>query len=461
MNDAGAPSTALLGHALDRASGGRPVPGNAVKLLTDGPEIFPEALAAIASAQSWVHFDNYIFRPDRIGKQFAEALIARAQAGVRIRLLTDWLGSAGTPRDFWDRLRRAGVEVRQFNPFSFFDLGANLTRNHRKMIVADGRWAVVGGFSIGDEWAGDPSRGRQPWRETGVSIRGPAATVLDQAFAHAWAATGPALPVEELAGEVAAEGTSEVRVIAGVPGRDRAIRVMDYILGGSTERYWVTDAYFVAPRRLFQSLLDAARDGVDVRLLVPGSSDLPLIRNLTRIGYRRLLRGGVRIFEWTGPMLHAKTMVADGRWARIGSSNLNPASLYGNWELDVLIDDPALAAGMEARFRRDLELSAEISFRPVLRRMNAGPTRLDITQTGELQTVHRPGLRERRNRGVNTFRTLLGTARLATFGPLAVAALLTGVLFVLLPNAMAAVFAVLLTWVAVATGIQALRRERD
>ncbi len=456
-----AQSTSLPGHALDRASGGRPVPGNAVRLLTDGPEIFPEALTAIERAQAWIHFDNYIFRPDRIGKQFADALIARAQAGVRVRVLTDWLGSAGTPRDFWDRLRRAGVEVRQFNPLRVLDLGANLTRNHRKMIVVDGSWALTGGFSIGDEWTGDPERGRQPWRETAVSIRGPAATVLDQAFAHAWAATGTALPVDELAGEVAPEGPSEVRVIAGVPGRDRALRVMDYLLGGSTRRYWVTDAYFVAPRRLFQSLLDAARDGVDVRLLVPGSSDLPLIRNLTRIGYRRLLRGGVRIYEWNGPMLHAKTVVADGRWARIGSSNLNPASLYGNWELDVLIDDPAFATGMEARFRRDLELSAEITLRPVLRKITAGPTRLDITRTSELPAVHRPGFRELRTRGVNTFRTLFGTARLATFGPLAVTALLVGVLLVLVPNTMAVVFAVLLLWVAVASGIQAIRRDRD
>ncbi|MEK6687901.1 MAG: phospholipase D-like domain-containing protein, partial [Gemmatimonadota bacterium] len=132
-------STAPPGHALDRASGSRPVPGNAVRLLTDGPEIFPEALAAIEQAQAWIHFDNYIFRPDRIGREFADALIARAQAGVRVRVLTDWLGSAGTPRDFWDRLRRAGVEVRQFNPLRLLDLGANLTRNHRKMIVVDGR----------------------------------------------------------------------------------------------------------------------------------------------------------------------------------------------------------------------------------------------------------------------------------------------------------------------------------
>lgn len=451
----------LLGHPLDRATGSRPIPGNQVILLIDGPRIFDHALEAIASARSTIHFDNYIIRPDRTGRRFADALIARARAGVEVRVLTDWLGSAGTPRDFWDRLRQAGIEVRIFNPLRLLDLGANLIRNHRKVIVVDGAWAVTGGFCIGDEWSGDPERGRQPWRETGVAVRGPAAASLDLAFARAWAATGLPVPPGALPADVAAAGESEVRVIAGEPGRDRAFRAMDFLLGGTTRRFWVTDAYFVAPRRLYQSLLDAARDGVDVRLLVPGSSDLPVVRNLTRFGYRRLLRGGVRIYEWDGPMLHAKTVVADGSWTRIGSSNLNPASLYGNWELDLLIDDPGLAGAMEAQFRRDIELSREISLRPALAGIAGGASALAIADTHERPSHHRPGLRERRRRGLVLFRTLFGTARLATFGPAALAALLVGVLFLTLPRAMAAGFGVLLLWLALAAALHAVRRERE
>jgi cardiolipin synthase len=132
-------------------------------------------------------------------------------------------------------------------------------------------------------------------------------------------------------------------VISGEPGRERAYRVIELLAAGSVERLWITDAYLVAPPRLFQALRDSARDGVDVRLLMPGSSDLPLIRNLSRIGYRDLLRSGVRIYEWNGPMLHAKSIVCDDRWVRIGSSNLNPSSLLGNYELDVLIEDASLA----------------------------------------------------------------------------------------------------------------------
>jgi cardiolipin synthase len=150
--------------------------------------------------------------------------------------------------------------------------------------------------------------------------------VLEQAFAVTWEAAGGRLPDDDVAGRVTPQGEAEVRVISGEQGRERAYRVIELLAAGSINRLWITDAYLVAPPRLFQSLRDAARDGVDVRLLVPGSSDLPLIRNLSRIGYRDLLRSGVRIYEWDGPMLHAKTIVADRRWTRVGSSNLNPSS---------------------------------------------------------------------------------------------------------------------------------------
>ena len=180
-----------------------------------------------------------------------------------------------------------------------------------------------------------------------MDIQGPAAAVLDQTFVNVWELTGAEVPLDQVAGVVEPVGDADVRVISGEPGRERAYRVIELLTAGSVERLWITDAYLVAPPRLFQALRDSARDGVDVRLLVPGSSDLPLIRNLSRIGYRDLLRSGVRIYEWDGPMLHAKTIMCDNRWVRIGSSNLNPSSLLGNYELDVLIEDAGLADAME------------------------------------------------------------------------------------------------------------------
>ena len=324
--------------SLNRAAGGRPIPGNRVQLLVDGPETYRVMLDLIGAAERRIHLENYIIRDDATGRRFAEALAARARAGLHVRVLYDWLGSISTGGRYWRFLRSAGVEVRCFNPPHLFRVFANLTRNHRKVLVCDANRGVIGGQCIGDEWSGDPERGIPPWRDTAVEITGPAAYALDAAFITTWNLAGAPLEPDQQAADPGAAGDAEIRVIVGEPSRERAYRALEYLTAGSVERLWITDAYLVPPPRLFQALVDAARDGADIRLLVPGTSDVPLVRNFTRVGYRRLLRAGIRIFEWDGPMLHAKTMVADGRWARIGTSNLNASSLLGNYEIDVLID---------------------------------------------------------------------------------------------------------------------------
>jgi len=358
------PAEQSVACAINRAAGGRPVPGNQVHLLIDGPKTYQAMLEVIAQASRWVHFENYIIRSDAAGWRFAEMLATRAREGVQVRVLYDWLGSFTTSRGFWSYLRKAGVEVRAFHPPQLVDAVTNISRNHRKLVVADGSRAVLGGLCIGCEWTGESHAGGQPWRDTAVEIQGPAAAVLDQSFASVWEMAGVKVPPGQAAGVVDPKGGGDVRVISGEPGRERAYRVIELLAAGSVERLWITDAYLVAPPRLFQALRDCARDGVDVRLLVPGSSDLPIIRNLSRIGYRDLLHSGVRIYEWDGPMLHAKTIVCDDRWVRIGSSNLNPSSLLSNYELDVLIEDAGLADAMEAQFRRDIARSREVASRP-------------------------------------------------------------------------------------------------
>ena len=451
-------------RAIDRAAGSRPIPGNRVELLFDGPAAFDRMLELIEQAERWIHFDNYIFRDDATGRRFASALIARARAGVSVRLCVDWLGSWGTPRRFWRQLRSGGVSVRQFNAPRAFALTSVLSRNHRKLVVADGSRAILGGLCIGDEWAGDHARRRLPWRDTAIQVDGPAATLLDQAFAATWAVSGPPIPPGELAGDVPAAGHAAVRVLAGEPAQERAYRVSELLLATAGERVWVTDAYLVAPRRLFRYLLDAATEGVDVRLLVPGTSDLALIRNLTRFGYRELLAAGVRIYEWTGPMLHAKTVVADGRWIRIGSSNLNHSSLVANYELDVLVEDQALGEQMEAQYRRDLDHAAEVKTRsrrmpPKLQR--ALPSVLEIPEPEVGGAPHRKGLRERSGRSVLAVRTLVASARIAVFGPLALGLAGIGLLFFLVPRAMGVIFGVASIWLAVVAGIKALVRRRE
>jgi len=203
---------------------------------------------------------------------------------------------------------------------------------------------------------------------------------------------------------------------------------------------------------------------VDVRLLVPGTSDLPLVRNLSRIGYRELLRSGVRIFEWDGPMLHAKTIVADGRWTRVGSSNLNPSSLVGNWELDVLIDDQELADAMERQFRLDIARSREVTRRPA-----RGPQRISAAlptvlrrEHPEVEAVtHQRSRRERRRRAALAVRALIANARRSIFVPLSVILISLGVLFFVLPTVTAYAFGVLCGWLALSAWREAFRRRGE
>jgi cardiolipin synthase len=185
---------------------------------------------------------------------------------------------------------------------------------------------------------------------------------IERAFAQAWATTGLPLPLSELPRreDVPPAGTVSLRVIASEPSTAGLYRLDTLVAAGAQRSLWLTDAYFVGTTVYIQALVAAAKDGVDVRLLVPGASDLVLIRALSRAGYRPLLEGGVRVFEWNGSMLHAKTAVADGRWARVGSSNLNPSSWLGNWELDIAVEDEGFAHAMEDMFLNDLEQATEI-----------------------------------------------------------------------------------------------------
>ena len=440
------------------------MPGNDVRVLIDGPEAYPRMLDVIAQAARWIHFENYIIRSDAAGWRFAEALMARAREGIHVRVLYDALGSSGTRRKYWRALGDAGVEVRAFHPLQPLDLAANFSRNHRKLVVADGNRAVMGGLCIGDEWTGEASEGERPWRDTAVEVAGPACALLDQSFAGIWGVAGGQVPDEDTAGRVAPQGEAEVRVIAGVPGRERTYRVTELLTAGSMHRLWITDAYLVAPPRLLQALQDAARDGVDVRLLLPGSSDLPLVRNVSRIGYRELLRSGVRIYEWEGPMLHAKTIVADGRWSRIGSSNLNASSLMGNWELDVLIENGRLAEAMEHQFRLDIARSREVTRRPVRapgRISSALPTVLSHQDPEVAVPEHHRSLRERRKRAALALRIVLANARRSIFLPLTLLLIVLGVFFFVLPTTAAYTFGVLCAWLALSAWREAFRRRAD
>jgi cardiolipin synthase len=448
--------------AIDRAAGHRPIPGNDVRVLIDGPDAYAAMFDIIAKARRRIHFENYIFRSDTIGWQFAEALAARAKDGLKVRVLYDWLGSMTTRRKLWRFLRAAGVETRAFNPPHLLDAFNSLSRNHRKLVVGDSIRAITGGLCIGDEWVGDQKKGVMPWRDTAIEINGPAAVSLDNAFESIWAVCGPPIEPGEDIGTALPCGDASLRTIVGKPGRERAYKVLEILAASSVRRLWITDAYMVPPPRLFQAFVDAARDGVDIRMLVPGSSDVAVVRNFTRIGYRDLLRAGIRIFEWEGPMLHAKTIVADSCWTRVGTSNLNASSLLGNYELDVLIEDGALARQMEDQFRKDIARSAEIvrgKLRAPERFQKVLPSKLSRQRPDENPIIHLRTRREGRRRAVVALWTVMTGARRSIYGPVAMVLVVLAGFFILLPRAASYIFGALCVWLAVAATREALRRR--
>jgi len=450
-----------LSRATDRAAGARPIGGNRLEHHPDSPRALDTMVAAIAAARATIHFENYIIRDDATGRRFAEALAQRARAGVRVRVLYDALGSLGTSHRYWRGLRQAGAEVRAFHPLLTprpFEL---LQRDHRKLLVTDGAWAMIGGLCIGDEWAGDPAHGRRPWRDTMVAVSGPAAAALDGAFGRIWRRAGPALPPDELAPDPAPCGSSIVRVVEGVPGQARVYRAVQLLAASAAERLWITDAYLIAPAPLYASLLDAARSGVDVRLLVPGASDLPILRNFTRVGYRDLLRAGVRVFEYQGPMIHAKTILVDRRWARVGSSNLNVSSLLTNYELDLVAECEALTGELANQFRRDLSSSREIVLRA--RRLLL-PPRLVGTPAAESEMAgdapHKRSGYELGAVAVVALRRVAGGLRRAIASTAALACTGVGILLLALPRVMSTVLAAGAFSLALAFGLYAFERRR-
>jgi cardiolipin synthase len=354
------PSPDFPERAMSRATASSQIEGNLIGLQFEGPVAFDAWLAAITKAERFVHFENYILRDDEIGRRFRDALTERASAGVQVRVLFDWVGCWATSGRFWKPFREAGVEVRAFNPPSIRDPLGLLQRDHRKLVVVDGEIAFLGGFCVGQEWVGTDTE--PPWRDTGVEIRGPAAAAAARTFERIWAERGGVVPAEARSDPSRCRrlGDSVVWIIEGIPQRSRVYRATQLMASVARDRLWITDPYFLAPRPVSEALMAAARDGVDVRVLVPAHNNWPWVGSLSRGGYRSLLQAGVRIFEWEGRMIHAKTSVVDGAWSRIGSSNLNTASLLGNWELDVGVLDAELAKQVEGLFIADLASSIEI-----------------------------------------------------------------------------------------------------
>jgi len=369
----------LSDQVFSRTAGALLIPGNSLRILQDARENYPAWLEAISGARRFVHFENYIIHEDEVGERFHDAFCRKARAGVPVRVIYDWIGCIGrASRSFWRRLRESGVDVRSFNPPRLDQPLGWVARDHRKCLIIDGDTAFVTGLCVGKMWEGAPEKSRAPWRDTGVVLCGPAVAEVAQAFADSWAATGTPLPEGAAVDpeSLSPKGSVNVRVVASTPGSASLYRLDPLVASLARRTLWLTDAYFAGVSVYVQALRAAAQDGVDVRLLVPGpGSDIPLMQTISRTGYRSLLDSGVRVFEWNGPMLHAKTAVADARWARVGSTNLNMSSWFGNRELDIVVENEAFGQAMEEMFAKDLDNSTEIVLEPKRRVRPAGGVR--------------------------------------------------------------------------------------
>jgi cardiolipin synthase len=457
----------LAERAFFRAAGAPLVLGNDVRLLRDAGENFPAWLEAIGAAERCILFECYIIDDDAVGREMMSALADKARAGVRVRVVYDWLGSR-TFGPLRRMLEEAGAEVRCFNPPRLDSPFGWLSRDHRKVIAIDGRVGFAGGLCVSAKWLGNRAKRIDPWRDTGLEIRGPAVAELERAFAEVWRAIGPGpIPVAELTPpeSIVSAGDYGVRVIAGRPSATGMFRLDQLIASVAESRLWLTDAYFVGWAPYVQALRAAARDGVDVRLLVPGASDIPVVAALSRAGYRPLLDAGVRVFEWNGSMLHAKSAIADTHWARVGSTNLNFASWMANFELDVAVEDARFADRMAKTYEEDLARATEIV---LTRRNRVQAARREAREQGTRRAAAASAGRAAAGAltigsavgAALTNRRVLGPAESGLLFKVAMVLLALSAVLVLWPRVLALPLAALGVWVAVAMLLKARALHR-
>lgn len=353
----------LLSQLRLRAGGGLVSSANRIDVLNDADANFPEWLDALKAAQHFILIEMYIFADDAFGREVLDILTEKQRNGVQVVLVYDWLGSLKQwATRFFAPLHRAGALVVAYNPIGFASGLGLLSRNHRKSFVIDGHTAFVSGLCISSAWQGQPEKNIAAWRDTGLKIQGAAVADVIAALADSLQSQGLSLP-ENIAASVPDNGFSgchRASVVATTPSNNNMMRLDLNALALCNHHLWLTDAYFMPTRLYTQALINAAYAGVDVRLLVPKTSDIGWIARVARTRYRELLQAGVRVYEWNGPMIHAKSAIADGLWARVGSTNLNFASWHFNRELDVMVEDAEVVAQLEQQFLLDLQNSSEI-----------------------------------------------------------------------------------------------------
>jgi cardiolipin synthase len=359
--------TALI-DAVRRYSSAPLTTGNRIEILVDGPETYAAIEKDLAGARRHIHIETFIFGAGEVGRRFSELLAQKRREGVEVRVLYDSVGSRETPDQFFEELRRADVEVREFRPTNPVDTPALWdlhNRDHRKIIVVDGTVGFTGGINIDSTYSSPssskpgPKRGLEDgWRDTHVRIEGPVVAQLQQLFIDTWNEAGEYTHFQAEGGYSSAPpvaGDDLVTIVANDSESDDRSLYGTYLAAvrHSSERLWITHAYFAPNEELIDAIVDAAQRGVDVRLIVPAFTDSKIVLQATRATYTRLLESGVRIYELREALLHAKSVVVDGVVSIVGSANLDMRSFLHNDEVNAIVIDVEVARRMEEVFVRD------------------------------------------------------------------------------------------------------------
>jgi cardiolipin synthase len=337
--------------------------GGEATLLQNGDAFFPAMLEDIRGARETINFATYIFEPDEVGREFMEAFKERARAGIEVRLLLDGFGAIKLTKKYREDLTRAGVKLQRFRPIAPRDLVRIYRRNHRRCIVVDGRIGFTGGAAVAKKWKGNVGNPHE-WRDSMTRITGPMVAGIQSAFAEHWVyCTGEVLvgpkffpPLEQ------GPGLCGVSVVSSPSDSLQPIRLLFWLsFTNARKRLWISSSYFIPDRRLREAVIDRARHGVDVRILVPGNhTDAVPVQLAGRSFYQELLEAGVRIFEYQAAMMHAKTVVIDSAWCIVGSANMDERSMELNEENLLGIADRVLAGAIEEGLRADYARSREI-----------------------------------------------------------------------------------------------------
>jgi cardiolipin synthase len=360
--------------------------GNKVTLLADGQAAYAAMFKAIQNAVDHINLETFIIEDDEVGRKFADLLLQKQAEGVQVNLIFDSVGSYSTPAAFFQRLRNAGIQVVEFNPINPLKVHKKWILahpDHRKILIIDGKVAITGGINISSVYSSRLSGRRQvegtplPWRDTDVQIEGPAVAEFQKLFLDTWQKqNGPPLSERHYFPDLKEEGNALVRVVGSTPGESNRITFIVYVsaITFAERSVHLTNAYFIPDDQILDAFTDAARRGVDVKIVLPSTSDSSMALYAARYNYSELLKAGVKIYERRNALLHAKTAVIDEVWSTVGSTNMDFWSFLSDDEVNAVILNHEFAIEMEKMFAKDIAESDQIQWeewkkRPLFPRM--------------------------------------------------------------------------------------------